>query len=170
MQGAIIPSGLTRVRKLDAAGSVTTYAGSGRCRSNGHDGAALQAKFNQQSGVAIDAGVNVYVTDRDGGHIRRISAEGPISTFVGTGRLGSTGDGRLATLAEIALAGIALDSAGRVYVVQPQERLVRRIDTEGIITAFAGTGERGYGGDGSPTIQARLQEPAGQTVSITVTG
>ena len=75
----------------------------------------------------------------------------------------------MATLAEIAPTGIALDSAGRVYVVQPQEHLVRRIDTEGILTAFAGTGERGYGGDGGPTIQARLQEPAGQTVSITVT-
>ena len=148
-----------RVRRIDAGGVITTFAGSGSCCSAGDGGTALQAQFNQPSGVAVDAGGNVYVTDRNDGRIRSIDAEGLISTFAGTGRRGFTGDGSLATLAEIAPTGIAVDPGGEVYMVQRSGDRVRHIDTGGMISTFAGTGERGYGGDGGPAIRAQFNSP-----------
>ena len=157
-----------RVRKIDARGVITTFAGSGGCCSDGDGGTALQAQFNQPSGVAIGAGGNVYVTDRSDGRIRSIDAEGLISTFAGTGRRGFTGDGRSATLAEIAPTGIAVDPGGEVYMVQRSGDRIRQIDTGGVISTFAGTGARGYGGDGGPAIRAQFNSP--RRVAVDATG
>ena len=148
-----------RVRRVDPRGVITTVAGSGSCCYSGDGGRAVDAEFEQPSGVATDARGNLYVIDRSNGRIRKIDAGGLISTIAGTGRRGYSGDGGPATLAEVQPTGIAVDSANRVYVVQPQQHLVRRIDAQGIITAFAGIGERGYGGDGGPAVHAQLSRP-----------
>ena len=157
-----------RVRRVDPRGVITTVAGSGSCCYSGDGGRAVEAEFDRPSGVATDSRGNLYVTDRSNGRIRKIDAGGLISTIAGTGRRGYTGDGGPATLAEVQPTGIAVDSANRVYVVQPQQHLVRRIDAQGIITAFAGIGERGYGGDGGPAVHAQLSRP--RRVAVDVAG
>ena len=148
-----------RVRKIDPRGVITTFAGSGGCCYAGDGDRAVDADFDQPSGVATDLHGNVYVTERFAGRIRKVDARGLISTFAGTGSTGYSGDGGPATLAEIHPTGIAVDSANRVYVVQTQQHLVRRIDAQGVITLFAGIGAQGYSGDGGPAVRAQLSRP-----------
>ena len=158
-----------RVRRIDTSGTITTYAGTGEYGFGGDGGPAIQAQFGRPSGIAIDAEGILYVSSRNGQLIRRIDIEGVITTLAGAREEeGDDGDGGPASLARIAPTGIAVDSAGRVYVAQRQYHRVRRIDTKGVITGFAGTGEQGYGGDGGPAIQAQFDRP--QRVAVDATG
>ena len=158
-----------RVRRIDTSGTITTYAGTGEYGFGGDGGPAIQAQFGRPSGIAIDAEGILYVSSRNGQLIRRIDIEGVITTLAGAREEeGDDGDGGPASLARIAPTGIAVDSAGRVYVAQRQYHRVRRIDTKGVITGFAGTGEQGYGGDGGPAIQAQFDRP--RRVAVDATG
>ena len=158
-----------RVRRIDTSGTITTYAGTGEYGFGGDGGPAIQAQFGRPSQIAIAADGILYVSSRNGQLIRRIDSEGVITTLAGaTEEQGDDGDGGPASLARIAPTGIAVDSAGRVYVAQRQYHRVRRIDTAGVITAFAGTGEEGYGGDGGPAIQAQFDTP--RRVAVDPTG
>ena len=88
-----------------------------------------------------------------------------ISTVAGTGTGGYSGDGAAATAAQLNDPhGVALDSAGNLYIADQSNHRVRRIDTAGVITTFAGTGTGGYGGDGSAATSAWLNLPRGMTV------
>ena len=148
-----------RIRRIDVAGTITTFAGTGDCCYSGDGGPSTEARFDQPGGIAVDSSGNVYVIDRGNERIRRIDPLGMTTTFAGAGEWGDSGDGGPAIQANIAPTGIALDSAGNVYLAQRPYHRVRRIDTEGVITTFAGTGEQGYGGDGGPASQAQLNTP-----------
>src|SRR5919206_443626 len=115
--------------------------------------------------VASIAGVagagNLYIVDTGNHRVRKVDTDGRISTVAGTGTAGFSGDGGPATRARLnAPHGIASDAAGNLYVADPQNQRIRRIDAStGTITTVAGNGARGSGGDGGPATRAALDRP-----------
>lgn len=154
----IADSDKNRVRRIDPAGRITTIAGTGAYSFGGDNGPALSAKFRKPSGLAMDSLGNIYVTDVDNHRVRKIDTSGTITTFAGTS-LGYSGDGGPATIAKLKYPiGIAVDGSNNVYVTELSHR-IRRIDTEGIITTFAGIGYHEYSGDGGPASSAGIPNP-----------
>jgi trimeric autotransporter adhesin len=147
-------------------GSVTRLAGTGEDGFSGDGGPATEARFRNPSAVLGTASGDVYVSDASNGRIRRIDADGNISTFAGTGALARAGDGGPAANAAIGNPnGMALDSSGNFYFSDPFNHVVRRIDGQtGIITTVAGSGTVGFSGDNGPATSARLQRPLGITL------
>ena len=154
-----------RVRKIDATGIITTYAGTGERGFDGDGGPATEAQLWAPTGVAVDGSGNLYVADTGNHRIRRIDATGAISTYAGTGEQGFDADGGPATEAQLwAPTGVAVDGSGNLYVADTGNHRVRKIDATGTITTHAGVGFRGYGGDGGPATEARLTGPSGVAV------
>ena len=150
------------IRRIDPEGVITTMAGTGEPGFGGDGGPATEAELNHPRGVAVDGAGNVYVTDIGNNRIRRIDLEGVITTIAGTGERGFDGDGGAATEAELnGPAGVTVDATGNVYLIDYGNNRIRRIDPEGIITTIAGTGERGFGGDGGPATEAQFNRPIG---------
>ena len=152
-----------RIRRVDAAtGIITTYAGTGTAGYSGDGGLATAAQVNRSYGLALDHQDNLYFADADNHRVRRVdAATGIITTFAGTGTAGSSGNGGLATAAQLnnPLA-LEFDGHGNLYISELGSRGVRKVDAAtGIITAFAGTGVRGGGGDGGPALQAQFSRP-----------
>lgn len=114
--------------------------------------------------MAVDDAGNVYISDGGlycggpGGHsIRKIGPDGIISTIAGTGEGGFSGDGGPATSAQLNLPmSVAVDGAGNLYIADLFNYRIRKVDADGIITTYAGTGERGSDGDGGPATEAEL--------------
>jgi DNA-binding CsgD family transcriptional regulator len=147
---------------------IQTFAGIGVASFSGDGGPATRAALREPNGIAVGPMGAVFVaTD---GRIRRISADGAITTVAGNGNLGSSGDGGAAALAEIGVAGkwgntgLAVDNAGSVYIPDAVAHSVRRISPAGIITTIAGTGTPGESGDGGPANAATLTSPRGVAV------
>ncbi len=144
---------------------IDTVAGNGESGYSGDGGPATEATLYQPEGVAVDAAGNLYIADCHNHCIRKVDTTGIITTVAGTGEEGYSGDGGLATDARLAYPeDVALDSSGNLYIADRGNLRVRRMDTNGIITTVAGTGERGYGGDGGLTTEARLNSTSGVAV------
>ena len=157
----MVPEGMT----LETVGVIETLAGTGTVSYGGDGGPASQASFRFPRGVAADTAGNIYIADSSDHRIRLIDSNGMITTLAGTGESGYGGDDGPATLASLDHPeGVAVDGAGNVYVADSANHRVRKIDTTGMISTLAGTGERGYGGDGGPAVEARLSYPAGVAV------
>jgi alpha-tubulin suppressor-like RCC1 family protein/sugar lactone lactonase YvrE len=128
-----------RVRKVDPSGIITTIAGNGTEGYGGDGGPATQAQLQRPAGVAVDGAGDVFVADSFNNRVRKVDPAGIISTVAGTGATGLTGDGGPATAAAVYQPGrVDLDAAGNLYVAQDQASAVRRVDTAGTITTFAG--------------------------------
>ena len=151
-----------RIRKIDTEGTITTLAGTGDRGYSGDGGPATEAQLAFPVGVAVDATGNIYVADGENHRIRKIDAEGTITTLAGTGQRGYGGDGGSATAAQLAYpAGVAVDAAGSLYVADSWNHRVRRVDPAGTITTYAGSGTRGYRGDGGAANRSWMAYPAG---------
>jgi uncharacterized repeat protein (TIGR01451 family) len=150
------------IRKISAAGGVSTIAGTGACCDSGDGGQATAAQVNPQV-VAVDSAGNVYL---DGyARVRKIDTNGAITTVAGNGSWGSTGDGGSATSAQVAqINGLAADSAGDLYISDSVNQRIRMVTPGGIISTVAGTGTAGYSGDGGPGTSAQLNQPTGLAV------
>ena len=99
----------------------------------------------------------MYIADYDNHRIRRVDPGGVIATIAGTGVAGFGGDGGPATAARLNYPiGVAVDAVGNVYVADRANHRVRRIGPGGIIETVAGSGVEGFGGDGGPAVEARL--------------
>jgi hypothetical protein len=154
-----------RVRKVDPSGTITTFAGTGDPPDvfhlhEGDGGPATLSPVEAPEQLATDRAGNVYI----GGActIRKVDPAGVISTVIG-GDLhvcGFTGDGGPAADAQIGVTQqMALDSAGNMYVADPQHKRIRKIAANGIISTFAGTGKGVFSGDGGPARKARIYNP-----------
>ena len=164
----ITDTGNRRVRKVDTNGIITTFAGSGKKGHEGDGGPALEAAFDCPGGIAIDVEGNVYVADRCNNRVRKVDTSGIITTFAGTGVQGPAvfatplGDDGPATSARlIAPTALDFDSEGNLYITDPGNHRVRKVDTSGTITSVAGTGERSFSGDDGPAAEAQLSTPFG---------
>jgi uncharacterized protein (TIGR03437 family) len=158
-----------RVRKVDARGVITTIAGTGILGSSGDGGPATAATMNTPLDLAVDRMGNVYVAESANNRVRRIGTDGKITTVAGTGKNDFGGDGGLAVNAHLSNPfGVALDSAGNLYIADPGNARVRRVAAAtGMITTVAGNGEFGFSGDDGPATAAQLLGPTGVAVDST---
>jgi hypothetical protein len=122
-------------------------------------------------GLATDSAGNVYLADRTLNRILKVSPAGVISIVAGTGKAGFSGDGGLATQAEINLPRyVVVDRAGNVFFSDDNNLRVRKVSVDGLITTVAGSGPAGqgvpgaYAGDGGPATEARLNTPRGVAI------
>ncbi len=151
------------VRKVDGSGIITTIAGTpGVAGFLGDGGPASAAKFNYPLGITVDSLGNLFVADQHNNRIRMISATGTISTVVGTGTSGFSGDLGPATAADISLPNyVRMDSVGNLYITDNGHHRIRKVDAFGIINTIAGNGTLGSSGDGGPATAAELNYPGG---------
>jgi sugar lactone lactonase YvrE len=153
-----------RVYRVDAAGSLILTAGVGSNGYNGDGGLATKAQLDHPYGVAVDSGGNVYIADVFNNRIRKVTPEGIISTVAGTGIKGFSGDGASATSANLDHPfGIAIDSAGNLYIADSWNERIRKVTTDGIINTVAGGGTGGLG-DGGIATAARFANPVGVAI------
>jgi sugar lactone lactonase YvrE len=154
-----------RIRKVGTNGIITTVAGNGTLGYSGDGGAATNANLYRPGGVALDTSGNLYIADNGNYRIRRVDTNGIITTVAGNGNWGYSGDGGAATSASLYYPnGVALDASGSLYIADYSNNRIRRVDTNGIISTFAGNGGAGYSGDGGPATNASLYYPFGVAV------
>lgn len=157
-----------RIRKIDAkTGIITTIAGTGVEDFSGDNGPALNATFSLPTSLALDSRGNLFIADTGNQRIRRIDAVSSIITTVaGNGIADFSGDGSQATVASLNRPfGVALDSAGNIYIADTINCRIRRVNAlNGIITTVAGNGNADLGGDGGLATRAQLFFPGGVAI------
>jgi hypothetical protein len=148
------------VRRVEAGtGTITTVAGTGEQGYSGDGGPATAATFNQPYSLQVDNNGDLYIVDRLNAVIRRVdAATGIIATVAGTGSPGYSGDGGPGVNAQLREPNDCfLDGDGGLLIADVQDQRVRRLDLRsGIITTFAGNGEKARGGDGGPAVDAGI--------------
>lgn len=153
------------VRKVDRSGIITAYAGGGLSLSGaiGDGGPASSASLSfvatgYHQGIALDPQGNLYIADTSHNRIRKVDTSGTITTVAGTGTFGFSGDGGPATSAELsAPCGVAVDSAGDLFIADQSNGRIRKVDTSGTITTVAGSGYGFVLGDGGPASGTMFQ-------------
>jgi sugar lactone lactonase YvrE len=147
------------IRRVDTNGNITTIAGGGLFNYgyNGDNIPASLAQLNSPLKILIDGAGNIYIVDYANQRIRKIDTSGIITTVAGNGTLGYSGDGHQATSAELGYPeSLAMDIAGDLFIADTNNGVVRKVDTNGIITTFAGNGTFTSSGDGGPAINAGM--------------
>jgi sugar lactone lactonase YvrE len=144
------------------AATVATIAGTGSFTISGDGGLATAASIGAASSMAKDKIGNIYFSALSSNTIRKISPNGIITAFAGTGTASSTGDGGPALLATFSnILGLTIDSIGNVYATEAGGNRIRKIATNGIVSTFVGTGVGGFFGDGTLATNARINTPYG---------
>ena len=166
----ISPSGfISLVRKVNTQGIIDEYittsdADYQEAVLTSGSGASSKSEItviSQFSDLALDKKGNLYLADRINHQIRKFSPQGKITTIAGTGEFNYFGDGGPATQAAFRdPAAITLDEAGNLYVADAANNMIRKIDTQGIISTIAGTGKHQDSGDGGPALKASLRSIA----------
>lgn len=153
------------VRKINTSGTISTVAGTGTFGFSGDGGQGANAQLNRPLGLAVDSAGNLYIADTNNYCIRMLSTDGTISTVAGAATsLGFTGDGGPATKAKMSAPyGVAVDSKGNIYIADSGNNRVREV-SNGVINTIAGTGTKGFSGDGGPGTKAQLNNPYGLSV------
>lgn len=149
-------------------GTVTTICGTGARSYGGDGGPATEALLDLPVATAFAPDGSMYIADQANQRVRLVALDGTIDTVVGTGEAGFSGDGGSALEAQINLptgqsappsGRIAVDAEGNLYIADTGNHRVRKVDPEGVITTVAGTGDRGYAGDGGDATDAQLNRP-----------
>ncbi|MBC8165848.1 MAG: putative Ig domain-containing protein [Bryobacteraceae bacterium] len=158
----VADNGALTIRKIDASGTILSFAGNGLFRQVPEGTAATSSYLFFPRGIAFDKGGNLYIADSDNEFVRRITPSGISETIAGIGSDGcclDNGPARLALLSRP--SGVAVDNAGNLYISDSSNFRIRRVDTKGIITTWAGDGENRFGGDGGPAAGASFSYPQG---------
>lgn len=178
----ICDPGNSRLRMINTAGIITTVAGVGTPGPSGDDGPCSEAEICPY-GIALDVTGNIYFTEQNSFRVRRIDiTTGIITTVAGSGPIAGsgywgsyTGDGGPATAATFRrLAGIDVDAIGNIFIADPWNEVIRKVNTAGIITTIAGTGTGAGGGigpgafsgDGGPATAAEFHVPSGIDLDV----
>lgn len=158
-----------RIRKVDTAGIITTYAGTGVPGFSGDNGPAIKAKLALPQGLSVDTAGNVYFADGTNARIRKVDKNGIITTVAGNGTPLSLPfqDGGPATSAGMVPLWVTVDNAGNLFIADNGGNKIRKVDTSGIITTVAGMGGIAlFSGDGGPATKAGLASPVCVAVDI----
>jgi uncharacterized protein (TIGR03437 family) len=167
--GNVYFGSLHSVFKVDAGGTLTRVAGNGRTGNSGDGGPAAAAQLSFPMGLAVDTAGNLFVADRDASVVRKIAANGIITTVAGSGTPGFTGDGGAAISAQInGPYGVAVGAGGSLYIADTGNNVVRKVSPDGAIRTVVGTGTPGYLGDGGPALNAWLNGP--ESVAVDAEG
>ena len=150
------------IRRIGPDGSVTTFAGSASARGN-TDGVGAAAAFSTPLGLAIDAAGNLYVADAMNHTIRKITASGVVSTLAGSAGVPGFADGPGAAARFNYPAGLAVDTAGNVYVADQSNSVIRKITSAGVVTTLAGLQGVSGSADGAGSL-ALFNQPDGIVV------
>lgn len=157
-----------RVLVVDPDGTLQCMAGilqPGVLGNEGDGGPSMAAQFVELVGVTVGPDGAVYLAD-DMAHRVRVIRDGRIETLAGSGIQGYQGDGGVATAAALNVpTALAVDDTGNVYFADASSDVIRRISPDGTITTVAGTGQRGFSGDGGRAIDAQLAGPEGIAVA-----
>lgn len=146
------------------AATIYAFAGTGTSGNTGNNGQATSANIFQPYSCTSDPFGNFYFIDLGNRQVRKIAANGTISLFAGNGTQGNTGNGGAATAANFqAMGGIASDASGNIYISDETAHCIRKINTSGVISQFAGstTATSGSTGDGGQATSALLNDPTG---------
>ena len=144
---------------MHPAATITTIAGTGEPNYSGDNGPAVRARLSEPTDLAVDSGGNLYIADSSNNRIRRVNPRGTITSVAGGGS--TDGDNVPAVQARLSFpSGVATDFIGNLYIADTFSDRIRRVDSTGTITTVAGSGERGYSGDGGPAVQAQLAIPS----------
>ncbi|MFQ5671659.1 MAG: SMP-30/gluconolactonase/LRE family protein [Nitrospinales bacterium] len=154
-----------RVRKIDKNGIIATVAGNGKAGFSGDGGSAVEASLNFPAGLAFDKQGNLFIADRNNHRVRKVDPSGIITTIAGNGIADYAGDEEPATQASLNLpSDVACDGDGNIYISDRSNHRIRKVDSRGIITTFAGLGVAGFAGDFGPAEDAFLKFPFGITL------
>jgi Bacterial Ig-like domain (group 3) len=168
----IADTGNNVIREVKPDGIITTFAGDGTPGYGGDNGAATSAELNSPEAVAVDSQGDVFIADSGNSVIREVFPDGIITTVVGDGVYGYSGDHGPATSSSLSFPmAIALDSHGDLFVADTGNSVIREVTpgsdgllSDGTITTVAGNGVYGYSGDGGPATSAELEYPGGVAV------
>lgn len=155
-----------RIRRVSIDGTITTIAGNGTLGFYGDGGLAVGASLATPLGMAMDKLGNLYFADADNNRIRRINPAGVITTVVGDGVGRFAGDQNFASSASLNIPeDLAFDNAGNLFIADAGNNRVRKVDSSGLMSTLAGTGQDGYSGDGGPANAAMVSFPWGLTTN-----
>jgi sugar lactone lactonase YvrE len=158
------------IRKVEAkTGMIRTVAGNGKKAYGGDGGMATEASLREPNDCCLDGKGGLLIADVADWRIRRLDLKtGTITTFAGTGRPKAkperdvVGDGGAADKAIIVGArAVCVDGSGNTYICEREGNAIRKVDAKGTITTIAGTGAKGYDGDGGPALKATFNGPKG---------
>jgi hypothetical protein len=144
---------------------ISTVAGGGIASYSGDGAAATNAGIGSPYGVAVDTASNIFISDYYNSRVRKVGANGIITTVAGNGTFGYSGDGGQATNASLsAPRGIAVDGSGDLFMADYWNNCIRKVAANGIITTVAGNGSGAYSGDNGAATNATLYFPQGVAV------
>ena len=144
------------IRKSNAEGIITHFAGNGRQGNTGDGGPAIEASFHTISDIAADGSGNIFIADSINRNIRKVDKNGVIST-IAEANLEELGT-------EVHPNGIVVDKVGSIFFSDSGSSKVYKINTNGAITLIAGTGDFGDHGDGGLALEAGLRSPGGLAI------
>jgi streptogramin lyase len=161
--GLFVLGGTITLRAGEAKpGVITTFAGTGQKGYAGDGGLAVKTRLNQPFHCEVDGREHVYIAEAENHCVRKVDLKsGVITTVAGCGKKGYTGDGGPATRATFNEPyAVVVDGDDNLYIVDRLNAVVRKVDGKsGVITTVAGTGKKGYAGDGGPGNAAQMREP-----------
>ncbi len=161
----ILDTNNLRVRRVSVDLFITTVAGIGVPGSDQDGVVATRAHFNYPRGIAVDFGNNIYIADTLNHRIRKIAADGTVTTIAGSGNPQFAGDGGQSIFSSINMpTAIVADQLGNIFFSDTGNNRVREISARGVISTVAGFGDPGFKGDNGAAVSAYLNGPEGLAV------